>query len=84
MLQTTSVHMYMEILQLLATYTLLYVEMVEIPTALIQHFSLYIFRCFKLTQNKTTKDQVLQKKELFIIMIFFTNFCELDLEKLST
>lgn len=46
MLQTTSVHMYMEILQVLATYILLYVEMVEIPTALIQHFSFIYFQMF--------------------------------------
>lgn len=45
-LPITSVCIYMEMLQVLATYILFHEEMVEIPTPLIQHFSLYIFRCF--------------------------------------
>lgn len=36
----------MKILQVLATYPLLYAEIVETPTPLIQYFSLHIFRHF--------------------------------------
>lgn len=40
----------MEILQVFPTHTSLYVEMVEIPTPLIQHFSLhhYLFTLYKI------------------------------------
>lgn len=52
-----SVAIYMEILQLLATYTLLSVEMVEISTPLFQYF--IYFQMFSFAQNKAIKDEAL-------------------------
>lgn len=52
-----SVGIYMEILQRLATYILLRIEMVEIPTPLIQPF--IYFQMFSSARNKAIKDDAL-------------------------